>query len=81
VRDHEPQGALDGGPDGLRFHSRLAAEAAVRLERPGGLLVELGDGQDQAVAALFVRHNWIVERVESDYSGRPRILAARPAEA
>ncbi len=81
VRDHEPQSALDGGPDGLRVHACLAAGGAARLRRPGCLMVELGDGQEQPVVALLVRHNWIVERVEADYSGRPRILTARPAGA
>ena len=38
ARDHEPLAALDGGPDGLDLHRRIASEAASWLE-PGGLLL------------------------------------------
>ena len=77
VRDHDPRAALDGGPDGLDFYRRLAAGAGLWLRPGGGLLVEIGDGQAQGVGEILVRHNWVVERVEDDYSGRPRVLAAR----
>jgi release factor glutamine methyltransferase len=77
VRDYDPRLALDGGRDGLRFYRYLAEAAGTRM-RPGGrLLVELGDGQAERAADLFQRHNWIVEAVHQDYSGRERILQAR----
>jgi len=77
VRDYDPRLALDGGPDGLRFFQYLAETASSRLRPEGWLLVELGDGQADRVAELFQRHNWIVEGVHQDYSGRERILKAR----
>ncbi|HWI58112.1 MAG TPA: peptide chain release factor N(5)-glutamine methyltransferase [Bacillota bacterium] len=74
VRDYDPRLALDGGPDGLRFYRRLAAEAAPFL-RPGGkLLLEFGDGQAEVIKNLFQRQNWIVEALIEDYTRRPRIL-------
>ena len=77
VRDHDPRRALDGGPDGLDFYRRLAGDAAGFLRSEGSMLLEFGDGQREQVCEILVQHNWIVESVESDYSGRPRILRAR----
>lgn len=76
VRDHDPRGALDGGPDGLDLYRRLAAEAGPRL-RPGGrLMLEFGDGQAEALCSLFAAHGWRVEGVERDYTGRQRFFIA-----
>ena len=52
ARDHEHRVALDGGPDGLDLHRRVAAGASVWL-RPGGtLLIETSRRQaDGTVAA------------------------------
>ena len=38
VRDHDPRGALDGGPDGLDFFRRLAAEAGEFLKSGGRVM-------------------------------------------
>ncbi|MEV8213407.1 putative protein N(5)-glutamine methyltransferase [Leifsonia sp. NPDC077715] len=53
ARDHEPPVALDGGPDGLDLHRRIAAEAADWLAPGGTLLIEAGDAQASTSAALF----------------------------
>ena len=76
VRDHDPRLALDGGPDGLDFYRRLAREAAKYLEPAGRIMLEFGDGQADRIREIFADHNWVVERIEADYSGRPRILVA-----
>jgi release factor glutamine methyltransferase len=81
VRDHDPRVALDGGADGLNFHRRLTAEAASHLRPEGRIMLEFGDGQAERIRQLFVQHNWIVESVEADYSGRPRFLTARAERA
>jgi methylase of polypeptide subunit release factors len=46
------------------------------LADSGRLLLELGDNQGPAVSQLLRAHNWIVESLENDYSGRPRVLRA-----
>lgn len=53
ARDNEPRVALDGGPDGLSLHRRIAREGP-RWLRPGGrLLIETGRLQaTYTVAAL-----------------------------
>jgi release factor glutamine methyltransferase len=53
VRDHEPRGALDGGPDGLAFYRVIIPAALDYLNTGGWLLVEVGAGQAEQVLALF----------------------------
>ena len=77
VRDYEPRGALDGGPDGLRFYRQLALEGARFLEARGKMMVEFGDGQAESLRPIFQSQNWIVESIEPDYNQHPRILIAR----
>ncbi len=82
VRDHDPRLALDGGEDGLRFQRQLAVELRGRLRAGGRVMVEFGDDQGPAVAAVFSGEGWIVEAIECDYSGRQRFLVAhRPNDA
>ncbi len=50
---HEPALALDGGEDGLEFYRRIAAEWQEHLLPGGALLMEVGIGQAEEVAALF----------------------------
>jgi release factor glutamine methyltransferase len=77
VRDYDPPGALDGGPDGLAFYRELAAEARVFLKPDGRIMLEFGDGQAEAVREMFTKQNWVVEAVKEDYNRRPRILIAK----
>jgi len=77
VREHDPRGALDGGPDGLAYYRRLALEAGAFLEPNGKVMLEFGDGQAQPVCDLFEAQKWIVEQVVEDYTPRERILIAR----
>lgn len=80
VRDYEPRAALDGGPDGLDIVRRLVPEAA-RVLAPGGWLVmEIGEGQADAVREL-VRGmgTFAVESIETatDSGGCERVFCAR----
>ncbi len=70
----EPRMALDGGEDGLLFY-RAITERWVPLLRPGGMLaVEVGIGQDSAVAQLFRDAGLSEVRATSDYANIPRII-------
>ncbi|ABD04784.1 modification methylase, HemK family [Rhodopseudomonas palustris HaA2] len=53
VREHDPRRALDGGEDGLDAYRRIIPEAARLLGRGGALVVEIGQGQGDDVAALM----------------------------
>jgi release factor glutamine methyltransferase len=77
VRDYDPRAALDGGADGLDFYRKLASEAKPFLKPDGKIMLEFGDGQAEAVKAIFENEKWIVEAVKEDYSHRARILIAK----
>jgi release factor glutamine methyltransferase len=77
VRDFDPRGALDGGPDGLDFYRNIAATAPALLAPGGALIVELGAGQAQAVAALFAAAGLAPLPPHPDLNGTPRALVAR----
>lgn len=73
----EPRAALFAGADGLAVIRRLIAGAPARL-RPGGmLLVEIGQGQADAVLALAAAAG-LRARAEPDLAGIPRLLVAQP---
>jgi release factor glutamine methyltransferase len=74
VREHDPRQALDGGPDGLNFYRRIAAEARPFLKPDGKIMLEFGDGQAEVVRGIFESEKWIVEAILEDYNQRPRML-------
>ena len=87
VRDYEPTLALTGQPgatgaDGTRLHRRLIDEAP-RFLKPGGwLLLEVGQGQAEAVAEYAQRAGYEKAAVQDDFGGIGRVvLARRPAVA
>ena len=74
VRRHEPRLALAGGPDGLDAYRRIAG-AAGRLIAPGGrLLLEVGAGQAQAVAAILAEAGLGPAASVADLDGRERVV-------
>jgi release factor glutamine methyltransferase len=79
VREHDPRLALDGGADGLAAYRVIAADAHRLLARQGHLVVELGAGQEAAVAALLTQAELAVAGVRPDLAGIPRVLIARGA--
>lgn len=50
ARDHEPVLALDGGPDGVDLHRRIAAEAMDWLAATGVLMIETSVSQASLTA-------------------------------
>ena len=77
VRVHDPREALDGGPDGLAVIRRIINGARERLVAGGGLFLEIGAGQGEAVAALVGRAGpWRVISVRRDLAGRDRFVMA-----
>ena len=53
AREHEPRLALDGGPDGLDLHRRVAAGAHQWLAPGGVLALETSEPQAQGTAGLL----------------------------
>jgi release factor glutamine methyltransferase len=78
VRDHDPHGALDGGPDGLDAYRTLIPQAARLLAPRGALVVEAGQGQSSHIEALMTAAGLTLERPpKTDLAGIPRAVAGR----
>ena len=77
VRDHEPALALFAGDDGLDICRRLIPQAFAALVPGGFLLLEIGCGQSEAVAALLAASAF--DRIEflPDLQTIPRVACAR----
>lgn len=69
----EPRLALDGGSDGLDFYRRVITEAPRYLRQNGVIVLEIGDGEAEAVKALAAAH-FTGLSIESDLGGLPRAL-------
>lgn len=76
ARDHEHRVALDGGPDGLDLHRRVAAQASAWLAPGGVLLLEAGEDQAAASAAAC-RAGGLVTEVVSDPEAWSTVVVAR----
>lgn len=81
VRDHEPRLALDGGPDGLSIHRRLARDARRALRPDGWLAVEVGFGQAAAVSALLRGEGYTHVAAQRDLAGIERMVRGRRGRA
>jgi release factor glutamine methyltransferase len=77
VREFDPRGALDGGPNGLAAYQVIAAQAAHILHAGAHLIAEIGHGQGPAVAGLFAAAGFCDIRVWPDLAGADRAVAAR----
>ncbi len=77
IRDYEPRGALDGGPDGLTAIKYIIKEASTVLCQTGALIMEMGADQAESVSTL-VRDSQHYQsyRIIKDYSGIDRVLLA-----
>ncbi len=75
TRNFEPSLALNGGPDGLDKIRKLCAQVAGKLRPGGGLLLEIGQGQGEAVTA-FLGHLFPSAKLElvPDLSGIDRVV-------
>jgi release factor glutamine methyltransferase len=77
VRDFDPLQALDGGSDGFDFYRSIAAAAPALLAPDGALVVELGAGQADGVAALFAAGGLAPLPPRYDVNGVARVMTAR----
>jgi release factor glutamine methyltransferase len=79
VREHDPHLALDGGPDGLACYRAIAHDAIRLLAPDGALIVELGQGQREAVTAIMTGQGLrVCDPARNDLAGIPRALTVRP---
>jgi release factor glutamine methyltransferase len=71
----EPALALDGGPDGLVLVRRLVAAAPALLSPGGALVLEIGDGQAGATAALLREAGLTDVQTKRDLGGVERVVS------
>ena len=72
----EPALALDGGEDGLHFYRAILAQAPHFLAPGGWLMVEIGDGQAEALPGLLPP-GFTPWQITNDLSGLPRAAETR----
>lgn len=78
VRDHDPLRALNGGVDGLDAYRAIEREAPHLLHDTGVLIVEIGIGQSDDVAAILTTGGSLEKAaIHRDLSGRERALSFR----
>lgn len=78
VRDHEPRSALVAGSAGTEHLDALITGAPEWLAPAGALVVELAPHQAETMAARTRAVAGLAEvTVETDLTGRPRVLVAR----
>ena len=73
----EPQMALDGDADGLKFYRTIAEHWCDKLSPDGFVAVEVGIGQAEDVAALFAAQGLENAGIYPDLAGIPRVVLAR----
>ena len=74
VRDHDPNVALDGGPDGLDAYRTLLPGICARLAPGGVAAVECGWDQGDAVGTLFREVGLAGVMVYRDLAGHQRVV-------
>jgi release factor glutamine methyltransferase len=78
VVEHEPGTALFGGSDGLDVIRALLPAAAAALKPRGWLVIEIGQGQSEAVHSLIDHVDGLTHRhTREDLQGIPRVVVAR----
>jgi len=77
IRDYEPVLALDGGEDGLHVIQQMLEQMPAKLNREASCLLEVGQGQDEAVT-LLIETYFPEARTESivDLGGIARVVRA-----
>jgi release factor glutamine methyltransferase len=78
IRCHEPRGALDGGPDGLRVIEGLLRQAPPFLHPAATLLLEIGYDQGPPVLALASElFPKAISEVKKDLASLDRLVVIR----
>lgn len=77
VRDHDPELALDGGPDGLGPIRALIRAAPATLAPDGVLALESGPEQVPSLRTELAEQGFAEIEVTTDLSGFERITSAR----
>jgi release factor glutamine methyltransferase len=77
VRDYDPPLALDGGEDGLDAYRALCPDIAALLALDGMAILEVGQGQADAVVSIAGQSGLLPAGRRSDLGGIARALSFR----
>ncbi len=78
VKGFEPESALRGGPDGLRYVRPLIEHGPAHLLPDGLLMVELASSCADAALGIARANGSLADaRIIDDFEGMPRVLVAR----
>ena len=77
ARLHEPRVALDGGPDGVEIHRRVASEAPQWLSPRGFLLIETSERQAPLTAEAVSRSGLAAEVVMDEDWSAAAVIGSR----
>ena len=69
---YEPNAALDGGEDGLKFYKAIVKDYAKYLTERGFMLFEIGYDQAKAIAQISLENGFSCE-IFKDYGGNDRV--------
>lgn len=73
---YEPEGALDGGDDGLSAY-RLLGPLAANVLKPGGrAFIEIGSAQGESAVTVMEQEGLSILAVVNDLAGHPRCIVA-----
>jgi release factor glutamine methyltransferase len=78
ARDHEPRHALDGGPDGVAMHRRIAAAAPGWLRPGGALLIETSVRQAAATSKACRDGGLSPRTLRDEELGATVVVASKP---
>ena len=74
VKDAEPNGALDGGEDGLMFYKKISSLASENLVPGGALFFEIGYDQKDSVTSILEKQGFKDIQVIKDFGGNNRVV-------
>lgn len=72
---NEPELALNGGFDGLKFYKKIAYEAPKFLKPQGKIIFEIGWNQAEAVKEILQENGFTKISVVKDYAGLDRVIS------
>lgn len=81
VRNFDPVGALDGGPDGLAPYREIAREAGAFAMPESHVLVEIGEGQALEIEDIFLSQGFVPMKRWQDLAGHVRCLGFNSSQA
>lgn len=76
VADFEPELALYGGEDGLKFYSSLSRYGMAFLKTGGAILMEHGYDQGEIVKDIMLKEGYKTVLTLKDYGGNDRVCVA-----